>query len=102
MSRSYRKTLQRWPAHARTDQNVKRYGNKTFRMWLKTMRDEEGTPILPHMVGSRPSRRWFGGNTYDKWVYQFRVIGGKLVSTSDTPDPYPGYTERKFRHYRCK
>lgn len=102
MSRSYRKTIKCWPAHARRDQNVKRYGNKAFRMWLKTMRDEEGTPILPYMVSSRASSKWFGGNTYDKRVYQFRVVGGKLVSTSDSPEPFPGYTERQFRHYKCK
>lgn len=102
MSRSYGKTLKWWPAHARTDQNLKRYGNKSLRMRLKAMRDEEDTPILPYMVSSRASSRWFGGNTYDRRVYQFRVIGGKLVSTSDSPEPFPGYRERKFRHYRCK
>lgn len=102
MSRSYRKTIQVWPAHVRWDRNLKRYRNKSFRLWLKTMRDADGTPILPRMISKRASPNWFGGNTYGMLVYQFGVIGGKLVSTSDTPDPYPGYTERKFRHYRCK
>lgn len=102
MSRSYRKTIQWWPAHVRFDQRLKRYGNKSFRRWLKAMRDEEATPILPFMVSRSGPRKWFGGNTYDKRVYQFRVIGDKLVSTSETPDPYPGYTERQFRHFKCK
>ena len=66
------------------------------------MRDEDETPILPFMVSRRGQRRWFGGNSYDRRVYQFRVIGGKLVSTCDAPDPYPGYTARQFRHFKCK
>lgn len=102
MSRSYRKTIQCWPAHVRFDHNHKRHGKKSLRQWLKALRDEDGTPILPHLVRSRRPPKWFGGNSYDRWVYQFRVIGGKLVSTSATPGPWPGSTEREFRHYRCK
>lgn len=77
---------------------------KKLRRKVKELCDGDGMPILPRNCDWRMERGkyWFGGSSHDRRACQFRIIGGKLVSTRDEPEPFPGYTQRQFRHYRCK
>lgn len=111
MNRSYRKTPRNYPPHCKCSEIGRLSWKKSLRRRKNQCCDSDGTPILPAKIslcwplfpgGGKRRQGAFGYGSYDERVYGIRRMGGKIVSTAATEDPYPGYAAKKMRMYRNK
>lgn len=115
MSRSYRKTLQQYPAHCRFSRIGRLSWKKAFRRKVNACADSDGTPILPAKINRawpisrhNPRNGGFGYNPYSRRYYSLRTERGMPVSTERSEEEmWPGYTvgeymAKQLRSYRNK